>query len=522
MAAAASSPAPPTHNQASAAALLPAHNHTAPADAPTTTENRMEFDSPWQQILRERRNFKQAATTPPPPVPRTQPTSPRTTPAPRLPDTDYKIIYRPRAGLRVAAWNDRQMTQSIQQASKIPDHVFNTYVTIQPLALQNLIVASTPNENCATALTEITTLQLGTTTQEVLPYLKPLPGTVRGVIHGLDQGTTTEQLPYILAPNGPSILHARMLGASTSAIVDFEGPHVPFYIKAYGLFKRCRPYRQTVQCCSLCGDLGHRRDVCPTPDTLVCAQCHTKNPTPDHDCTPTCQLCGLDHPTASKDCRKKFRPSPPPSRVRERAFPKQQTFHNPANSQTQSTPQQPQKQHLQRSTQHQVSWPAVVAPPLTTLDQFPPLPAHPTPPTTSVPDPRIHTLEEENALLRRQLEATEKRTATLDQRIAQLLTQMELLTSAHASSAPQTPLPAMAANTHDPSPTKSDTGRLERLIHDMGNQINTRFAALERRFEDIEETKRKAHKKPKHRNAPQDPDNTTHTILSDDDTFQST
>ncbi|KAM7305307.1 hypothetical protein ISCGN_015204 [Ixodes scapularis] len=324
MAAAASSPVLPTHNEASAAALLPAHNHTAPADTHTTTENPREFDafsgrtiqppSPWQRILRERRNFKQAATTPPLPAPRTQPTSPRTAPAPRLPDTDCKIIYRPRAGLRVAAWNDRQMTQSIQQESKIPDH---------------------PNHR------KISFLQARPTK------------TVRGVIHGLDRGTTTEQLPYILAPNGPSILHARMRGASTSAVVDFEEPHLPFYIQAYGLFKRCRPYRQTVQCCSLCGDLGHRRDVCPTPDTLVCAQCRTKNPTPDHDCAPTCQLCGLDHPTASKDCREKFRPSPPPLRARERASPKQQTFHNPPNSQTQSTPQQQHKQHFQRSTQHQ-------------------------------------------------------------------------------------------------------------------------------------------------------------------------
>ncbi|KAH9367487.1 hypothetical protein HPB48_018267 [Haemaphysalis longicornis] len=69
-----------------------------------------------------------------------------------------------------------------------------------------------------------------------------------------------------------------MLGTSTSAVVTFEGPHVPFYIKAYGLFTRCRPYRQTVQCCSLCGELGHRRDVCPNPDAPVCAQCHPKPP----------------------------------------------------------------------------------------------------------------------------------------------------------------------------------------------------------------------------------------------------
>ncbi|KAH9360635.1 hypothetical protein HPB48_007544 [Haemaphysalis longicornis] len=258
----------------------------------------MEFDTlsgrtipppgPCKQILRERPNLKQQAAPPtsPFPVPCTQQTTPRSTPTPRLPDKDYKVIYRPRTGLRVAAYNGRQITQSIQQASKIPEHVFNAYVTIQPQALQNLIVATTPDENCAMALSEVNTLQLGAAACEVLPYLKPPPGTVRGVIHGLDQGITTEQLPYILASNGPRILHARMLGTSTSAVITFEGPHVPFYIKAYGLFTRCRPYRQTVQCCSLCGELGHTQDVCPNPDAPVCAQCHAKNPTPGHECTP--------------------------------------------------------------------------------------------------------------------------------------------------------------------------------------------------------------------------------------------
>ncbi|KAH9375557.1 hypothetical protein HPB48_008124 [Haemaphysalis longicornis] len=493
----------------------------------------MEFDTlsgrtipppgPWKQILRERRNLKQQAAPPtsPFPVPCTQQTTPRSTPTPRLPDKDYKVIYRPRTGLRVAAYNGRQMTQSIQQASKIPEHVFNAYVTIQPQALQNLIVASTPDENCAMALSEVNTLQLGAAAYEVLPYLKPPPGTVRGVIHGLDQGTTTEQLPYILASNGPRILHARMLGTSTSAVVTFEGPHVPFYIKAYGLFTRCRPYRQTVQCCSLCGELGHRQDVCPNPDAPVCAQCHARNPTPGHECTPTCQLCGLDHPTASKDCRRKLRPPPPPVRVRERASAKQQTFHNPPDRQTQSMPH---PQNVHRPAQTQVSWSAVVTSQPTALDQFPSLPTHPNQPPTSVTDTRIHTLEEENARLRQQLEATEKRTATLEQRIHELLTKIELLTLPRqevtaAPSAPQVPIPTIAANMQGPSLPSSDVGRIETLIREMGNQFNSRFAALEERLVAIEETERQAHKKPKQHTAPQDPNNATPNLPSDDDTF---
>ncbi|KAH9379401.1 hypothetical protein HPB48_019289 [Haemaphysalis longicornis] len=88
-----------------------------------------------------------------------------------------------------------------------------------------------------------------------------------------------------------------MLGNSLSGVVTFEGIYVQFYIKTYGLFTRCRPYCQTVQCCSLCGEIGN-------PDAALCDLCHTEDPTPGLDCSLIGQFCGLDQPTATKDCRK--------------------------------------------------------------------------------------------------------------------------------------------------------------------------------------------------------------------------
>ncbi|KAG0443638.1 hypothetical protein HPB47_014689 [Ixodes persulcatus] len=299
---------------------LPARKAQAPT-MPNSADNAMEFDAqsgrtlappgPWQQILRERRNLKNPPAKP----------------------------ARPQSHVNL---------QTVHLARQHPDYPTPTTRSSFGHEL----------DNDALALSEISTIQLGAATYEVQPYLKPLPGTRRGVTHGLDPGTTTDKLPHILAYNGARILHARMLGNSTSAVVTFEGIHVPFYIKAYGLFTRCRPYRQTVQCCSLCGELGHRQDVCPNPDTTMCAQCHTRDPTPDHDCTPKCQLCGLAHPTASKDCRKKLRPSPPPLRVRERALTSQRWQQQPSpNSQPPEQRQFPPNQPNQR----QGSWSTIVA-----------------------------------------------------------------------------------------------------------------------------------------------------------------
>lgn len=489
---------------------------------------------PWQQILRDRHARKQPPTTPA----ATRRTPPRSVPRPQLPDSDYKIIYRPQAGFRVASWSDRQVSQGIQKASNIPEAAFYARVTIQTQAVQNLIIASTPDEAYALALNEITSIQLGATTQEVLPYLKPLPGTSRGVITGLDPNTTNEQLPYILSANGPRILHARMLGTSTSALITFEGVHVPFYIKAYGLLTRCRPYRQTIQYCTLCGELGHRRDVCPNPDVAICQRCHVPDPQPDHDCKPMCQLCGLDHLTASRECKKKLRPPPPTAQLRHK-FPNQNS-HRPAPNYNAS--QQQRQTVNQTNTTHQVSWSAIVAPPLTARTSFPPLPtpAAPAAPTiTPPPDTLIQTLQAENALLKQQLEQTAQRTATLENRIEQLLAQMEQITR-QQSLGTQTPqadrnpetgsltsgasvasrnLEPLSAIPHAAASASVDISHLERLIRDTGERLNERLNNLDQRLHSLEETKKakKARKKPMRRHLPPELDDTSSTLQSDHD-----
>ncbi|KAM7294210.1 hypothetical protein ISCGN_023729 [Ixodes scapularis] len=68
---------------------------------PNSADNAMEFDAlsgrtlappgPWQQILRERRHLKNPPANPPrPSEPRQSTNRPPGTPAPRLPDSDYK------------------------------------------------------------------------------------------------------------------------------------------------------------------------------------------------------------------------------------------------------------------------------------------------------------------------------------------------------------------------------------------------------------------------------------------------
>lgn len=489
-------------------------HHDAAMEYDELSGRTIHHPGPWQEMLANRRQVKQQAYSPIMEPARSKPS--RVPLAPRLPESDFKVIYRPRDGLRLASWSDRQITAGVQLASKIPERAFNQQVTVQVQAIQNLIVTSTPNEECAAALCKVTSILLGAATYNLQPYLKHFPGTVRGVIHGLDPGTTTEQLPYILASSGPRIVQARILGQSTSAVVTFEGPHVPFFIRAHGLHTRCRPYRRSIQCCTLCGDIGHRRDVCPTPEVTVCAQCHERDPSADHTCTPKCKLCGLAHLTASKECRKKLHPPPPPLHVRERLARTTVTYHRqPQQPAAASHPPPPtQVQDNARRQYHssqQVSWSSVVAPEFVAPQDFPPLPS----PKIPAPDnsPRIQQLEQENEQLRKQLEAQAARTEQLERRIEELLTHLQKITPAPAESTSQvTPASAVMQQPCVP-PTPSDIGRLEKLIREIGQQMESRITAIEKRQEANETVRRKTRRKQK----TPGPSNPPSTLPSDDD-----
>ncbi|KAM7312129.1 hypothetical protein ISCGN_009034 [Ixodes scapularis] len=145
--------------------------------------------------------------------------------------------------------------------------------------------------------------------------MKPPPGTCRGVIHGLDSSINKENLGAYLQGNYPTLLHARIMGNTRSALLTFQGTRVPFYVKGGSMLLRCRPFRRSVQVCHVCGELGHRMDVCPNPDSPKCLHCGQPTPSADHVCIPKCRLCSQPHTTAGKDCPRRFFPNSPTSKT---------------------------------------------------------------------------------------------------------------------------------------------------------------------------------------------------------------
>ncbi|KAH8021098.1 hypothetical protein HPB51_012382 [Rhipicephalus microplus] len=74
-----------------------------------------------------------------------------------------------------------------------------------------------------------------------------------------------------------------------------------------------RLYKKTVPAYPLCGTVGHRADTCPHPQPGRCTSCGVQVPaaTPggptEHQCIPSCLLCGGGHKTGAPGCARRFR-----------------------------------------------------------------------------------------------------------------------------------------------------------------------------------------------------------------------
>lgn len=289
----------------------------------------MEFDplsgrtippnNPWVEQMKKRKpTSAPAASAHPPPTTPPSKTAARD-PPPRLPTTNYTVIYRPRAGLNLAKLTTTALTEAFATKCELQLPSFYKNVTLLVQPTQNVIVTSTPDPDLAITLSNIQTLQISTLLCEFSTYMKPPPGTCRGVIHGLDPTITAANLHDYLQANQPTLIHARLMGRTRSALLTLQGFHVPFNVKVGSVLLRCRPFRRSVQVCRVCGELGHRMDVYPQPDNPKCPDCGQSPPSADHECNPTCQLCSQPHTTAGKDCPRRFMPTlstnkkPPPA-----------------------------------------------------------------------------------------------------------------------------------------------------------------------------------------------------------------
>ncbi|KAG0416207.1 hypothetical protein HPB47_006618 [Ixodes persulcatus] len=210
-----------------------------------------------------------------------------------IPKEDTKIVMPPRGGFNVARTEEEARAD-----------------TICTNAQQNIIVVSTPYERRATLYSKVKDLNIGGRTYEVSAYRTAPDGTVKGVIRGIAVDDTPEEIAEnIVNPYNPLAVKAHRIGNTTTVIVLFVGQKVPNYVKYGSILVRCGLYRKQFDVCKQCGKVGHKRDVCPNPNTRVCFGCGIANPSEGHEreCKPKCKLCGGQHSTGERKCKNKYK-----------------------------------------------------------------------------------------------------------------------------------------------------------------------------------------------------------------------
>lgn len=226
-----------------------------------------------------------------------------------LPKEEQKIIMRPRGGLCLARLEvDVVLSAVITAASVAKPVAMEDTICTNPT--QNIIVVSTPDEERANKYATVRSLIIGGKNYETYAYRTAPHGTAKGVIRGIALDATDEEIQNdIVHPANPTALEAHRIGNTTSVVILFQGTKVPRSVKYGPCRVPCGLYKQHYDVCRTCGRVGHRADVCPTPETKICFACGAPNPAPDHagQCKPRCKLCGGAHATGTEGCTRKYK-----------------------------------------------------------------------------------------------------------------------------------------------------------------------------------------------------------------------
>ncbi|KAH8018843.1 hypothetical protein HPB51_012797 [Rhipicephalus microplus] len=168
---------------------------------------------------------------------------------------------------------------------------------------QNVLIISTSSEHNATALGQITKITVIAATYDIKSYGITPDNSCKGVVNGIGHEITPDDFPTEVEVPGYEVLTCRHLGNSGAMVLTFCGKWVPFFFNAYGQALRCYLYKRTIPRCRKCNKTVHHEDVClQPPDTPKCRVCGDSLSPNNHECHPSCMLCGGDHPTAAESC----------------------------------------------------------------------------------------------------------------------------------------------------------------------------------------------------------------------------
>ncbi|KAM7305152.1 uncharacterized protein ISCGN_015052 [Ixodes scapularis] len=146
-------------------------------------------------------------------------------------------------------------------------------LTLHLLENANIISIRTDSEEVARHIQEIKTIQAEDLKELPVQVFRTYGNTyVKGVIYdlfSLTQDRDDHTLNNELESNKIQIVAARRLGKTNTAIITFDGDHLPRSILYGNIYKRVFPYKPKAVVCANCHCLGHKEDICPNSGDVL-------------------------------------------------------------------------------------------------------------------------------------------------------------------------------------------------------------------------------------------------------------
>lgn len=223
-----------------------------------------------------------------------------------MPRGDYKIVIRPTGGIQISEHGVVNLTAAVQDVAAIPPEEREEDI-ICPNNYQNILIASTPDQEHANKYQAIARIKVQDKFYETNAYETAPDMTAKGVIRGIPLEEGPRGITAAVVTTQKPTVATKRLSNTTTVIVLFEGHKVPTFVRYRAALLRCSLYWKQVDFCRQCNRLGDRGDMCPNRDNKTCASCGTPNPDEGHRCEPKCQISGADHSTVDKTCKAKFK-----------------------------------------------------------------------------------------------------------------------------------------------------------------------------------------------------------------------
>ncbi|CAN8006731.1 unnamed protein product, partial [Ixodes pacificus] len=177
---------------------------------------------------------------------------------------------------------------------------------VRYLDRSNQLAVDATSSQVRDALLKITYIPIDKKQVPVQAYEAIRRGQTRGFIKNAG-GMDSAQLLQHLHCRKCTILQARPLGTSGSALITFEGTSLPFRVGLGSFTVRVYPFHRQTHVCDTCHCIGHRSTQCPNSDKARCATCGAPKHGTDQcsSAQPKCRNCGKTHLATARSCPKR-------------------------------------------------------------------------------------------------------------------------------------------------------------------------------------------------------------------------